>query len=515
MKKIKSANTNFWLIVGTVCFIMTCAGGYGVSASGEDTFPPDSQRFSLKLRATEAKDALRLLASQFKLNLVVSESVTGVISLDFDQVSFREAFNSVLKTNKLGYVMEGNIIRVDTLDNLAQEELGRADKKKLLEELESQARLAERERKEIEKLLKPMVTRTVKLKYLLGNVVDKEGKVQKTSLESFKNVLNNFLSGREDASIEIIEKTNTLVVTDIAESVDNVIRMAGELDVPTPQIRIEARIVEIGDASKLEFGVQWGGRYANKNHSLFQGTSASGGEGLSGAGTDSDGDGDSTLPVPLGLNTPAGGGVLKGAGGILGMTFGKWGEGLRFLDVNLSALEKEGKLKIISRPSILVMQNQNAEIHVGSKVPLLKGLSTQTGSSTGLAAVAEVEYEKIGIKLSITPQVTSENSIFMVVSVVKSTKGDQFILQGQPYDTIDTKEVFTQVVVKDGETLVIGGLFTRREQKTSSGLPYLAKLPYVGCLFGSYLDDTTDQELMIFITPKIVPTEPVQTASTE
>ncbi len=519
MKKIKPVATKLrtmklHTMICILCFLMQLIGISPAAAAtaAEDIFPPDSSTFSLKLRDTEIKDALRLMASQFNLNLIVSEAVQGKTSLDFDQVSFREAFDAILKTHKLGYVLEGNIIRVETLKTMREDDLAIADKAQKLEKLEKLSRKDEQERKEAEKLLAPLVTETVKLKYLLGKEVDKDSAVKGSANKDFVKALENLLSSRKDtgASIEVIEKTSTMVVTDLAENVDKIIKMAKQLDVPTPQIRIEVRIVEVSNANDLEFGIQWGGRYARGNNQLFQGANGytnSGDSGLSGANVNES----TTSPVPLVLNTPAA--IGQGVGGILGMTFGKWDQGLRFLDVNLSALEQENKLEVISRPSIMVMQNQNAEIHVGKEVPMLQGLSTQSGGS-GSQAVAEVEYKKIGIKLNITPQITSEDSIFMVVTVEKSSLlKRESTIQGQLYDAIETKNAFTQVVIKNGETLVIGGLYTSEKEKVRSGLPYLAKLPYIGCLFGRYVDNTEDKELMIFVTPEIL--QGTKTASLE
>ncbi len=260
-------------------------------------------------------------------------------------------------------------------------------------------------------------------------------------------------------------------------------------------------MVEVRKSDRLELGIQWGGKFQDKNF-IAQGTPLSAGRGI-----------DATPGTPLAINTPAG--IGAGTGGVLGMVFGRISEN-KFLDVELSALERDNKAEVISKPSIMVMQNQNAEIHVGSEVPILKGFVTGT-ASTGIGGIGgnlpfpQVEYKKIGILLNITPQVTSEESIFMAVNVEKSIKGDQFVIQGQPYDTIDTKNASTQVVVKNGETLVIGGLYTKSEDKSKSGLPFLAKLPYIGWLFGVNKDIADNQELMIFITPEIV--SPVQTAS--
>lgn len=495
------------------------------TSAAKDPVKSQKQVFSLRLRDTDISNALRLLGEEFSLNIVLGDDVSGKITVNFEKVTLEEALNSILKSKGLGYVLEGKIIRVETQEKLDREkskkderELKRlevqeasekfeegkkykelqkaireAEQQQKLNELQRKSKEAQQQKAEAEKKLKPLVTKTVKLKYITSSTVTKDGgKTKESALGEFQAVLEKMLSGKENSGITLLGKTNTLVVTDIQEHVDKIIKMVKELDVPIPQIRIEARIVEVKDRDQLSMGIQWGGKYTGS----IQGKDAMITQGGNVAGFPLGADVDRkswavNLPANV-ADTVAG----QGIGGVLGFTLGSLGS--RYLDVQLSALEKADKINIISYPSILVMQNQSAEIHVGSEVPVITGFEADTGE-------AKVEYKKIGVKLGIIPQITSEDSIFMTINIEKSARGEIWILRGQSYSTIDTKNAFTQVVVKNNETVVIGGLYTKKTTKVSSGVPYLSKIPLLGCLFSYKSDDTQDEELLIFITPEIMP----------
>ncbi len=457
------------------------------------------QFFSLQLRDTDIKDVLRLLAGEFGLNVVMGEGVSGRITIDFKQVSLPEALNAILKSRGLGYIKEGAILRIETLQNLQAEKDRKAEQLKKAKELEQETAKAEQQKAEAErkkalaeKELLPMITKTMKIKYIATSLMADRDKTSATkNLQNFTSILEKMLSGRQRSNITVVAKTNTLVVTDIEKNVDQILKIAKSLDVATPQIRIEGRVVETNNRDQLALGIQWGGKYVARDLTVQGGGSDSGQSDTGRSGED------------LSVNLPAGVGL--GAGGAIDFTLGKLGS--KILDINLSAMERDDRLKILSRPSILVMQNQQAEIHVGSEVPILKGFSTTTGggnTSGSTLPTPEVEYRKIGIRLNITPQITSEDSIFMAISIEKSDKGDPWIIQGQPYDSIATKNAFTQVVVKNGETVVIGGLYTKKNQTIESGVPYLSKIPLLGWLFKYKSEDLRDEELIIFITPEII-----------
>jgi type II secretory pathway component GspD/PulD (secretin) len=202
----------------------------------------------------------------------------------------------------------------------------------------------------------------------------------------------------------------------------------------------------------------------------------------------------------LRIGGPAGGDIVNlpvtNPAGVFSLGWLSSKVAIRNLDIELSALEETGDVKIISKPSVLVVQNQAAEIFVGEKVPVAEGYDAET-------AQVSVRLEDVGTILKITPQITREGSIFMLVDVEQSEISGETVIQGQLYDTIGTKRASTQVLVKDGETVVIGGLLSTRKEENRDRVPFLSRVPIVGLLFKSKEDVSEYRELMIFITPQV------------
>jgi type IV pilus assembly protein PilQ len=248
--------------------------------------------------------------------------------------------------------------------------------------------------------------------------------------------------------------------------------MAKQLDLPTDQVKINARIVETSRDFSQQLGIRWGGTAVDnkKSGTLTLGGSAAGDI------------------VNLPVTNPA---------GIFSLGWLSTTAALRQLDVELSALEETGDVKIISKPSVLVVENQDAEIFVGEKVPVAEGYDAET-------AQVSIRLEDVGTKLKITPQITRDGSIFMLVEVETSEIAGETTIQGQPYDTLGTKRASTQVLVKDGQTVVIGGLLTTRKEENRDRVPFLSRVPIVGLLFKSKEDISEYRELMIFLTPEVV-----------
>ncbi len=170
------------------------------------------------------------------------------------------------------------------------------------------------------------------------------------------------------------------------------------------------------------------------------------------------------------------------------------------LDIELQAMEAKGKLKLVSKPSIQVVENENAEILVGQQVPVPQGLDPETGQ-------VEVAQEDIGTLLNITPQITQDGNIVMGVKIERSTIGENVVIQGQPFFTINKRNATSQVRVRDGQTMVIGGLVFTEERKARQSVPFLSKIPIVGVLFRSKTEAKEFDETMIFITPHVVTSE--------
>ncbi|MCK5552231.1 MAG: hypothetical protein KAJ09_03730, partial [Deltaproteobacteria bacterium] len=384
-----------------------------------------------------------------------------------ENTSLRDGFNAMLRSSGLTYVIEGNIIRVDE-----QAEL----RKKLKNELDIYK--ARQELREARKLEKPLETTYVDLNYI-GTTLSKEKGRETTDLQ---DAMEKLLSHKKEkgvdrgANVSIIKKTNTLVITDVEENVREIAEMAKKLDLPTGQVRIEARIVEAGRDFSQALGIRWGGQAVKT------------------VGRNPRPDG------VLRIGGPAGGDIVNlpvtNPAGIFSLGWLSSTAAIAKLDIELSALEETGDVKIVSKPSVLVVQNQAAEIFVGEKVPVAEGYDAET-------AQVSIRLEDVGTILKITPQITRDGSIFMLVDVEQSEISGETVIQGQLYDTIGTKRATTQVLVKDGETVVIGGLLSTRKEENRDRVPFLSRVPVVGLLFKSKEDISEYREMMIFITPQI------------
>jgi len=456
-------------IVLCMTFLLALAArGLGQSPQVKNPLESD-QLFSLKVRDVDIRDVLTIIAEEYGLNLILSPAVSGRITYDIENTSLRDGFNAILRSSGLTYVIEGNIIRVDE-----QAEL----RKKLRAELDIYK--ARQELREARKLEDPLETAYVNLNYI-GTALSKEKGGETTDLqEAMEKLLSHNKEKGVDrgANVSIIKKTNTLVITDVEENIREIAEMAKKLDLPTGQVKIDARIVETNRDFSQELGIRWGGR------ATFR------------AGSTSDRKGDLTLDGSAGGNIVNLGLDPTAAAGVFSLGWLSTTAALRQLDIELSALEATEDVKIISKPSVLVVQNQEAEIFVGEKVPIAEGYDAET-------AQVSIRLEDVGTKLRITPQITRDGSIFMLVDVETSEISGTTTIQGQPYDTLGTKRANTQVLVKNGETVVIGGLLTTRKEENRDRVPFLSRVPIVGLLFKSKEDVSEYKELMIFITPQI------------
>jgi type IV pilus assembly protein PilQ len=424
-----------------------------------------NQLLSLRVRDVDIRDVLTIIAEEYGLNLILSPAVSGRITYDIENTSLRDGFNAILRSSGLTYVIEGNIIRVDE-----QAEL----RKKLQNELDIYK--ARHELREAQKLEEPLETTYVNLNYI-GTTLSKEEGGETTDLQ---DAMDKLLSHNKEkgvdrgANVSIIKKTNTLVITDVEKNVREITDMAKKLDLPTEQVRIDARIVETSRDFTQELGIRWGGRAVkNVGRQGDKGTLTLGGS----AGGDI---------VNLPVDSPT---------GLFNLGWLSTTAALRQLDIELSALETAGDVKVVSKPSILVVQNQEAEIFVGEKTPVAEGFDAET-------AQVSIRLEDVGTKLKITPQITREGSIFMLVDVEQSEISGTTIIQGEPYDTLGTRRANTQVLVRDGETVVIGGLLSTRKEANRDRVPFLSRIPIMGLLFKSKEDVSEYAELVIFITPR-------------
>ncbi len=455
---------------------------FAVFPLSEPAAPADllssDKSLSIKVRDVDIRDVLRVIAEEYGLNIVIGKGVKGRISYEIEDTTLKAGFEAILKSNGLGYIIEDNIIRVDDLKSLRSE---------LQEELEIHR--VQQQLEQARKLEKPLQTKEIPLDYIGDTLSSRKGKAREV-----KEILEPLLSHKKEkgidrgANIQLLGETNTLVVTDVEENLQEIETVAKRLDRPSAQVRIEARVVEMSHSDSLGLGIQWGGKYEHASSDAKRTTAVGGRR----AGTT----GGTILGTSrnLGVDLPLIGDFAPV--GTIGFTLL---DNLS-LDLELQALEAKGKLRLISKPSLQVVENENAEILVGSQVPVPRGLDPETGQ-------VEVAQEDIGTKLNIIPQIMQDSSIVMRVEVERSTIGEEVLIQGEPFFTIDKRNATSQVRVRDGETIVIGGLVTTDERKAQQSVPFFSKIPILGLLFRSRTESKDFDETMIFITPNIVKLE--------
>ncbi len=434
--------------------IAAMAGEAGGKSRGEARAEKSytGQKLSLDFKDADIKNVFRLLAEVSGLNIVVTNDVNRKVTLRLMDVPWDQALDLLIDTNGLGKEQLGNVVRISTAGQLKNERDALAAAKKSEESLE------------------PLHTVYFNINY--AKVKDLEPKVK------------TLLSKRTDASLVSDERANVLMVRDIRKSVDDAIALIEKLDTRTPQVMIESNLIETTPSfaralgNRLTFG-------------LGGGTSFSSGAGAAMPGSPFVGSTTSFPSFPTGL------------GATLSVIQGKFGP-FSSLATALEAAESEGNIRIISRPSVVTLNNQASTIRseriLRIQLPSSTNIATGSGSSAAGSAVA-TEKVPIGIILTVTPQVSSDGFILMNINVKSSTLGSQS--QGSVIPDELNREAVANVLVKDGETIVLGGILKDTRQESESGVPYLKEIPVFGWLFKNHKWQKDFEELMVFITPRI------------
>ena len=427
---------------------------------------------SLKIRQADVKVVLRSLARIVNQNVLIRDDIKAEVSIDFQNTPWDQAFISILKNQGLAYEWEGNIMRVMTIADKEQD-------------------LKRKTQDKDEKLVEPLITVFIPIDYA-GT---------KDLRENLNDLLTKDKDGKPRGSIRVDEHSHGLIINAIRNDLEKMIPIIEQIDKPTHQILIKANIVETTKNTARNLGIQWGGWYNSGNFYATPGGTIS----TSGSMT-------TTSPVfglpglsgyGFGVNFPAPSSAMAAAGGAgsLGLMLGTIGGNM--LELQLQALQQDGKLNILSTPSITTMDNQMAYAENGERVPYV----TQSVSSTG-AVTNTVTFEDIVLRLEITPHVIDGQNLRMKVLVKKNEINPARNVQGNP--GFFKKETSTNLIVKDGETIVISGLTKQTTQDGESGLPGLKDIPVLGWLFKSASKSDVMEEVLIFITPTILP---LQTAA--
>ena len=402
------------------------------------------KKVSLDFQDADIINVLRLLAEVSKLNMIIGEGVKGKVTIKMLDVPWDHALDVILKIKGLGKVFEDNVLRVDTLSNIAQQQEEEAKAKEAMVKAED------------------LVTRIYPVSY--ARAKDISDSIKKT------------LSTRGDITVD--DRTNTMIIKDIKDKHTEINRLLETLDKPTPQVLIEARIVQADSNFARDLGIQWGGSHST--------TSGDYSMGIVGGPTGTVGG-----PTPgFVVSLPAAG--RAGTKGSLGFTIGKTiGDDIT-LDLRLSAGETKGLTKVLSAPKIATLDNREAMIQQGESIPY------KTYSQEG----TKTEFIDATLTLKVTPKVTPDGHISMNIRISKNRPGSM-VVEGTP--SVNKKEATTEVLVKDGETTVIGGIYELEEKDDVSGVPWFYKIPVFGWLFKNTQKSNAKSELLIFITPKIIP----------
>ncbi len=442
------------------------------AAAAEEKREYTGERLTLNFQDIETRAVLQLLADASGQNIVVSDSVSGSVTLRLQNVPWDQALDIVLRTKGLDKRKTDNVIIIAPADELANREKADLAAKKDLQELA------------------PLRSEYLQVNYAKAADL----------AELIKSQGGSMLSGRGNVAVD--ERTNTLLLQDTPDKLADIRRLVGTLDIPVRQVLIEARIVIVNDDFQRELGVRAGltGTRENGNDGVFvtsgslESTDTSLGSALSNLR------GGSATPYPIdvptgstagqryNINLPVGSPAGRLAFMVLGSDY--------IVDLELSAAQAEGRGEIISSPRVITANQKEASIEQGVEVPYQE--SASSGATT-------IQFKKAVLALKVTPQITPDNRIILDLNVKKDSVGQVVVASGGVnVPSIDTREITTQVLVNDGQTVVLGGILETERRETERKVPYLGDIPGLGILFKTTTKTNNKDELLIFVTPKIL-----------
>ncbi|BCR23035.1 fimbrial assembly protein PilQ [Aquipseudomonas alcaligenes] len=418
-----------------------------------ERFAYTGEKLSLNFQDIDVRSVLQLIADFTDLNLVASDTVQGNITLRLQNVPWDQALDLVLKTRGLDKRKVGNVLLIAPADEIAARER---------QELEAQNQIAE---------LAPLRRELIQVNYAKASDI----------AALFQSVAGIGGEGakEERGSVTVDDRTNSIIAYQTQDKLDELRRIVAQLDIPVRQVMIEARIVEANVDYDKELGVRWGGStnlQGDKNWTVY--------------GNDDRGDEGGRTGATQGPNVPFV--DLGAAGRTSGIGIGFVTDNV-LLDLELSAMEKTGNGEVISQPKVVTSDKETAKILKGTEVPY------EESSSSGATTIA---FKEAALSLEVTPQITPDNRIIMEVKVNKDEPDYQNALNNVP--PIRKNEVNAKVLVNDGETIVIGGVFSNEQSKAVDKVPLLGDMPFVGRLFRRDVVKDTKNELLVFITPRIM-----------
>ncbi|MFT5837600.1 MAG: type IV pilus assembly protein PilQ [Flavobacteriales bacterium] len=405
---------------------------------------------SLDFQDVPVRQVLQIIAQVNGFNLVTTDTVTGNVTISLSAVPWDRALDMILKIKGLDKRLEGNILLIAPTEELTARETQQLQSKQIVAELA------------------PLVSTNLQINY---------AKAQDLAA-ILKGNKNSILTPR--GSVAVDERTNTLLLRDTQTSIDEAKILVDALDIPIKQVLIESRMVTVRDNASEALGVQWGVSNTLNNGAVSG--SLAGADSIASGLIPSIAD---RLNVALPVANPA---------GSIGIQIARLIDGT-IIDLELSALESENKGEVIASPRITVANQHEAYIEQGTEIPYVQ--ATSSGATS-------VEFKKAVLSLKVTPHITPDNRIIMDLVVTQDTRGDTVSTSTGDAVAIDTQEISTQVLVENGETIVLGGIFQQASSNDVRKIPLLGDLPFVGRLFKNSIEVLEKRELLIFVTPKIL-----------
>jgi len=446
-----------------------------MNAGKTDEFAYTGQKVTFDFKDIDIRNALKLIAEMSNLNIIMSDDVTGVLTMRLVDVPWDQALELILSARGLGKQTTGNVVRVAPMEVLRAEYETKLEARRGSQQLEPLLTefisLSYTKVDDVKKIIEGASANAIKKTGTTGSTTTGSSTTGSTTTGGGTETSVGILSPR--GSFLIDTRTNTLIIKDTKKSINAVKRLVAVVDKPIKQVLIEGRIVEASDNFLRDIGVAWGGQFKNSRATTVGGTRVSatstGGNGM-------------IVDLPATIGPTIGGGAVGVALSMLGNAVN--------LNLELSAAEAEGEVKIISNPRVITTNLKPATISQGTDAAF--STTSQNGTQT--------QFKTAVLSLTATPQITADNHVIMQLLI---TKDSPALLNGG-LTGINTKKVETEVYMDNGETVVIGGIYTRRTESNKKSVPGLASIPIFGYLFQKNLKKDERSELLIFVTPKIM-----------
>ena len=424
------------------------------------------ERLTLQFQDMDLKAILHTLGDFAGINIVISDDVQGSMALNLVNVPWDQALDIILKSKGLDKRQDGNVMMIAPAEVIAAREQQELEANKQQEELA------------------PLRTELMQVNYAKATEVAALLKSGGSGEEPTIGILS------ERGAVSVDVRTNTLIVKDVSSKLEDVRRLVEQLDIPVEQVLIEARIVTATDGFTRYLGARFGISDAmNSGEVGVSGTVQDAGRingSVSGSRNQTNG---------FNVNLP-----VSSAAGSLGLSFARLAEGL-IIDMELSALEAENRGEVVASPKVITANQKEAFIKAGEEIPYLQG---------GSSGASNIQFKEAVLELKVTPQITPDGRVFLDLSISQDTRGEEVVFttaDGQAVGgapAINTQEIGTQILVDNGETIVLGGIFQHRVTLDETKVPLLGDIPLLGWLFRNTSRENAKEELLIFVTPKII-----------